>query len=612
MPQNCFQNPKIQSSSMPAADESGRAHVDAAATAAAAAPSPRPEPPSVLLPAASIDLGTDIDIDDDATVAEADQPRDRERDRATHDHSHSTCLSPACCSRFQALTGLDLRAVKRELQAEAAQSTVPGPSSIQSEDDNNNNNNDDDDDDNENGGQAPAPLVASPSADRRRHGRSVFEGDPNHLPLHLIENKAMALNRIDGPDNLFVGGVFALRRPGAMEAQGITSVLSMIRYSFVELPDVKPHCMHLSIDLDDVEDEDIVVHLPRAVRFIDRSLRGGNDDWPQGTILPDATTNSAQDRTKEETAATMSNEGKAPLPLSAQMKDLTLQGEPTVDPTKPGAVFVHCAMGKSRSVTAVVAYLLWKHPHRYGLTPNNKGRPDEETARRAVQAALDWVRKTREMAEPNPGFMSQLEMWVRMGMPADSDDAVEHNGTYQRWLWEREVEESAKLGKKPDWILFEDETDAPRSKSVAEGQGKDLRCKKCRRVLATQQFIIPHQRSAAAGPGGGKGPATQPCPHHFVEALSWMKPVLEAGELDGRLVCPNPKCGSSIGRYAWQGFKCSCGEWVCPAFSLGASKVDEVVARRPGPGTSEPGAGARPDVRAAALGIRLPPGRQNL
>ncbi|PSR92053.1 protein-tyrosine phosphatase-like protein [Coniella lustricola] len=397
----------------------------------------------------------------------------------------------------------------------------------------------------------------------------------------------MALNRVDGPDNLFVGGVFALRRPGAMEAQGITSVLSMIKYSFVELPEVQPHCVHLSIDLDDVEDEDIIIHLPRAVRFIHRSLSGGTDD----------------------------DKGQTPLPPSAEMKDLTLQGKPSVDPTKPGAVYVHCAMGKSRSVTAVVAYLLWKHPHRYGLNSNSNIRPDEETARRAVEAALEWVRKTREMAEPNPGFMSQLEMWVRMGRPADTDDAVQCNGTYQRWLWEREVEESAKLGRKPDWILFEDETDAPRSKDqahvdAANAGAKELRCKKCRRVLATPQFIIPHERPVARG---GGGPGKQPCPHHFVEALSWMKPVLEAGELDGRLVCPNPKCGSSIGRYAWQGFKCSCGEWVCPAFSLGASKVDEIASKIPGssPG-SGPGAEARSDSRAAAHGIRLPPGRQNL
>ncbi|KAF3765345.1 hypothetical protein M406DRAFT_37646 [Cryphonectria parasitica EP155] len=394
----------------------------------------------------------------------------------------------------------------------------------------------------------------------------------------------MALNRVDGPDELYVGGVFALRRPGSMEDKGIAHVLSMIKYSFVDWQGFEDRYVHLSVDVDDVDDEDILVHLPRAVRFIQRGLSGGPGAWPRGTILPGARSTSGADK----------GEGGANLSLKDEASK--------TDPAQPGAVFVHCAMGKSRSVTAVVAYLLWKYPHRYGLTPGNSKRPDEETARTAVQAALDWVRKTREIAEPNPGFMKQLELWVQMGMPAGSDDAVERHGTYQRWLWEREVEESAKIGKKPDWIIFEDETEAPKDKGQAEGGGlaKDLRCKKCRRVLATHQFIVPHQKAAAG---------QSPCPHHFIEALSWMRPVLEEGALDGRLVCPNPKCGSSIGRYAWQGFKCSCGEWVCPAFSLGASKVDEVIVRSQG---SNLGGGETAASRAAAMGIRMPPGKQNL
>lgn len=35
-----------------------------------------------------------------------------------------------------------------------------------------------------------------------------------------------------------------------------------------------------------------------------------------------------------------------------------------------GAVFVYCDMGKLRSVTAVLAFLLCEYPHRYGLTPS--------------------------------------------------------------------------------------------------------------------------------------------------------------------------------------------------------------------------------------------------
>lgn len=473
-----------------------------------------------------------VRIQNNATATSADADNvDCDRD--------TTCFSSGCCSRFAALTGLDLHAIQSELQAEKTNDAPPS------------------------------------QANNNCHRRSVFEGGPDHSQLHLLEQKAMALNRVDGPDDLYVGGIFALRRPGAMESKNVTHILSMIKYSFVDWLGLDNHYAHLSIDVDDVDDEDIMTHLPRAVRFVERGLRGGTGPHPEGTTLPTATNS---------------------------MEATTLQDQES----KPGAVFVHCAMGKSRSVTAVVAYLLWKYPHRYGLTPSNMARPDKETAERAVQAAVDWVRKTREIAEPNPGFMKQLALWVRMGRPADADDAVERHGTYQRWIWDREVEESAKIGRKPDWIRFEDETSDQDRDTTATPQDesqprKELRCKKCRRVLVTQQFIIPHQKGT-----------TQSCPHHFVEALSWMRSTLEEGELDGRLVCPNAKCGSNIGRYAWQGFKCSCGEWVCPAISLSASRVDEVVTRQPIAGDASGGGGGGGADPRVAHGIRMPPGRQNL
>ena len=72
-----------------------------------------------------------------------------------------------------------------------------------------------------------------------------------------------------------------------------------------------------------------------------------------------------------------------------------------------------------------------------------------------------------------------------------------------------------------------------------------------------------------------------------------MRPELEQGKLDGRLECP--KCHANVGKYAWQGMQCSCGDWVLPAISLIKSRVETARTRPAG-------------SVAGGMGIRMPPG----
>jgi dual specificity phosphatase 12 len=114
-------------------------------------------------------------------------------------------------------------------------------------------------------------------------------------------------------------------------------------------------------------------------------------------------------------------------------------------------------MGKSRSATCVAAYLM----HKYHISPTE---------------ALDQIKQARPIAEPNDGFMQQLELYHQMRMA----DRVEESPVYQRWLYQREVQLSSQCGQAPDAdkIRFEDEHVDDNGDTTAVD--KELRCKKCR------------------------------------------------------------------------------------------------------------------------------------
>jgi len=261
------------------------------------------------------------------------------------------------------------------------------------------------------------------------------------------------------------------------------------------------------------------------------------------------------------------------------------------------------AMGKSRSATMILAYLLWDSRRRCLATSfpsaNSDTVPIPPTAL-DVPSALALLREGRPLAEPNDGFMEQLHLYHSMDCPDD----VEAQPKYQRWLSKRSVQESLSVHRAPEVsdVRFEDEhlqdgeSDLPTvdfRNGTPESHDIELKCRKCRRLLARGNFIADHE------PPGGKD--AKACAHVFLHPLSWMKPILAEGQLDGRLSCPNAKCGAHIGKFAWQGMRCSCGGWVTPGFAVTRGKVDEAVIRRREGIT---------DVEAGPAGgaVRLPPG----
>jgi len=190
--------------------------------------------------------------------------------------------------------------------------------------------------------------------------------------------------------------------------------------------------------------------------------------------------------------------------------------------------------------------------------------------------------------------MAQLALYHRMGCPSSLDTQP----LYQRWLNERSAAESAAVGMAPqmEGIRYGDEVERGDSAPVSSLSGDEekeeeqeqkkeamYRCRRCRTPLATTAYLIPHTPPSPTSntTPPSQNPRThthtpkQPCAHLFLDPLSWMRPELEKGNLEGRLECP--KCGQNVGKYAWQGMRCSCGGWVVPGICLGRGRVDEVV-----------------------------------
>jgi dual specificity phosphatase 12 len=117
-------------------------------------------------------------------------------------------------------------------------------------------------------------------------------------------------------------------------------------------------------------------------------------------------------------------------------------------------------MGKSRSVTIMMAYLLRQYPHH------------------TVASALSLIRESRPIAEPNDGFMAQLNLYKTMGCPRD----IDAHPQYQRWLYQKEVDLALAAGMVPDNLRFEDEQ--THEGEETNSSEVELRCRKCRYVKA--------------------------------------------------------------------------------------------------------------------------------
>lgn len=157
------------------------------------------------------------------------------------------------------------------------------------------------------------------------------------------------VDQIPRTGKLYIGGLGALFQTEIVERAGITHVLSIIDYEIDarQLNSMK----HMHIQAEDIPSENLLEYFEKTNVFIEEALRN------------------------------------------------------------QGGVFVHCAMGKSRSATIVCAYLMWK----YGLSPLQ---------------ALGQVCEGRPVCQPNIGFMEQLAVYH--DSLAEKDEQAKEQ-ILQRW-----------------------------------------------------------------------------------------------------------------------------------------------------------------------------------
>ncbi|XP_063918258.1 dual specificity protein phosphatase MPK-4-like isoform X1 [Zophobas morio] len=232
------------------------------------------------------------------------------------------------------------------------------------------------------------------------------------------------------------------------------------------------------------------------------------------------------------------------------MKCIMLEDEPTEDLLRrledcysfiseglsKGTVLVHCFGGISRSASVVIGFIMKKHQLTY----------DE---------AFNRVQQGRYNIDPNPGFVSQLKMYRKMGYEVDS-----MNIDYKIF----KIKKVALYVRRIHAVLQENTNiieDDPELEELGM-KSKAYCCKKCKRILVKGSNLIPHEHEGEIC-----------AKSYFVMPVAWMKVT---NSIDSELHCP--RCKSNVGWFNWiGGIECQCGAKQVPGFYLKPSEVDFVA-----------------------------------
>ena len=161
-----------------------------------------------------------------------------------------------------------------------------------------------------------------------------------------------ALNLDEIVPQLYLGAYYAAKDPGVMQLYQIATILTVA----AGLPRVAGGFENVVVEVQDSEEQDMLPVLQQCIDTISKSIEGGR------------------------------------------------------------GVLVHCWAGASRSVVAVLAYLMQQRQHDAGAgTEEHSG--GGCGCKMDLVSAFKLVVDRRSTANPNPSFMRQLQAFYEMGCP---------------------------------------------------------------------------------------------------------------------------------------------------------------------------------------------------
>jgi dual specificity phosphatase 12 len=360
----------------------------------------------------------------------------------------------------------------------------------------------------------------------------------------------------------------------AIDRLGISAVVSVLKDPHTLSHPSLHKCQHLTIDLEDTDDTDLLCHLPDTYTFIHRALSQKKKSIGNGNTSSSSS------------------------------------------PSSSPAVLIHCAQGVSRSASIATAYIMKSQSQPY-LT------------------ALSLLQQSHPTALPNSNFAYQLHLYHTMGCQLTSTG--NNNVAYRRHLLKQTAKEYKETGTINESSLLElttDDTSATLYRcrkcrnlvatsgnvvEVEKGAGEVAFSWRKRDAVITgelelekgvdasvysscplqqeQQQQQQEQFSSSSSSSSGGGDSL------FVQPLKWMASSVMGHNIQGKLYCP--KCSARLGAFHWAGAQSATGTWVTPAFRLHLSRLDEERPRQVNMNNSNTGGGGGSIARPKFLRQRL-------